>query len=587
MPLAILRRHQNKIDCAQLKMEDARVRPVRFSISILTYSALASAKRCIASVLAHSSDYELILTANGSPEAAAYFNSLANQHDNIRVVVTVRNEGFISPNRKAFEMANGEFLILLNDDATVCSGWLEKMHAEFEKHPTAAIVGTKDACCSIGDNMSGFVGKNYEYVEMSCAMVKVAVFENHLALFPPQLVGAYTEDQCASLTAREAGYTIHAADFKLQHERSMTSRTVPEVNGWITHNVAYMQKRWTHYLKVRRFDYPMVIRSGESCGNPMLKTSVLSAIHEAHPLSPLYIETESPELFTELSFITRAAHTIPVMPDELRFNLDDSPTQTKRSGKSLLPGNRIVKHDGPPTITMLYVFPLGTLEWQKMAFDFVESYLAHPPGYDHDTLIVCNGFVADERTRSIFRKLPQVRYVTHSNEGFDIGAYIAGAAQIQSDLVVLMGSNTFLTRQGWMKRFADAWKKFGPGMYGTFGSWEIIPHLCTTFLAVTPELLMRYPIKVSTKAERYDLEHGPNALWRMIHADEYPVKLVLFDGEFSWRDWRKPPEIYRRGSQSNCLGGFRITKDYANATPWYKQVVGSYSDTLSDPNFQP
>lgn len=559
---------------------------MKFTISVITHTAFAQAKRCVDAVLKNSKHFVLILTVQGNPEAVEYFTKLAEKHREILLLVNQKNEGFIEPTKRAFGMCKSEFFVVLNDDAVPPQKWLTLMEAEFRNHPMTAIVGPKGAPCTISESMGGVVSDTVDYIEFSCAMLRSVIFKEH-GLFSPALVGAYTEDQFCSLRVRELGYSIRQADFKVPHERHQTSQRVPEVQSWITNNIAYMQKRFAGFFASRSLATPIVIRSGSADASPIMEHSVLRAIKKVRPLSKIYVETDMPDLLTGLDCIEKAAKLIPAMPGELRINLDDQPTQVTRNGRCLIPGDRIERKSTPPTVTMLYVYPLGTLEWQKMAYDFVESYLKNPPGYDHDTLIVCNGCPIDQRTRNLFARLPRVKFTTHDNTGFDLGAYIAGAHKVDSDILVLFGSNSYLTKPGWLKRFVEAWEKHGPGLYGAFASYEVMPHLNTTQLAVAPELLRRYPLRPNNKSERYSFEHGADAFWRMVSVAEYPVKLVTFDGEYDWQDWRKPPNIYRRGDQSNCLGGFRITRDYEKASPQLKAMYAAYADTLTQRNFEP
>jgi len=70
-------------------------------------------------------------------------------------------------------------------------------------------------------------------------------------------------------------------------------------------------------------------------------------------------------------------------------------------------------------------------------------------------------------------------------------------------MALFLGESVYFHREGWLKRLADAWAKFGPGMYGPFGSNLLRPHLQTTAFCTSPALLQRCPI--STK-DRYSWE---------------------------------------------------------------------------------
>lgn len=294
---------------------------MKYTISILTMCALEQARRCIASVFEHSKDFKLILTSNGSPEAAKMFRDLERIHPNVRVVVNAKNEGFIEPSRKAFEMCDTPYLVLLNDDALACPNWLELLSAPLDKDPMAALSGPVGGCRTLHGDFTGYAGKTLDFIEGSCLMVKTALVKPH-GLFAPELVGAYGEDSYLSLRMRELGYSIHQVGFKLQHERATTSKHVPEVKDWHANNVAFLARRFRHYMAVRRFDYPIVLRRTGAYGDVLLLTPVIRALRQQHPLCPIYVETRCAEVFSGNPMVKQAAKSIPRMKHELRVNLD-------------------------------------------------------------------------------------------------------------------------------------------------------------------------------------------------------------------------------------------------------------------------
>jgi len=220
----------------------------RFSISVLTYTALPQAKACIASVLKSTLPFDLILTANGNAEAGDYFEELKAEYGNIRVIHNSDNAGFIGPNRFAFGLMETPFAIFLNDDAIVPPNWLEKLVAPFERDLDMAVVGQKNACCSLDENFGGYRGEQYEYAEFSCAMVNVAIVKR-LGLFSQFLEFANCEDSDLSLRARQAGYHIACADFAIQHEVGATRKHVRCLAEIYQNNLAACQARWGEYLK--------------------------------------------------------------------------------------------------------------------------------------------------------------------------------------------------------------------------------------------------------------------------------------------------------------------------------------------------
>jgi len=86
---------------------------MRFTVSILTYTALRQAKGCIASILKSTQPFNLILTANGNPDAAAYFTQLAAEFPNIRVIINAIGIALTAEILPGIHVANNDLGTLL------------------------------------------------------------------------------------------------------------------------------------------------------------------------------------------------------------------------------------------------------------------------------------------------------------------------------------------------------------------------------------------------------------------------------------------------------------------------------------------
>ena len=284
-----------------------------FSISILTYSALQFSKKCIESVLAAGGDFELILTDNGGPaEVGRYFDELGRSVSRIRPITVFHNkanEGFIEPNRRAFRTARGKYLVLLNDDTVVSTGWLDMLKAPFAVDPKCAMTGPGSACCQLRADFHGEVGPRFEYLEGSMlCMKKELIAQIEPDLFPAELVGAYGEDSYLSLRVREAGYNLQRVALKYTHYGASTSAMVPQCREWQSANHAFLRDRFRRYMIGHTFEYPTLVKRNAAWGDVLLTTPIIRALKKLRPLSPIWVETALPDVFNgnpDVAFVSR------------------------------------------------------------------------------------------------------------------------------------------------------------------------------------------------------------------------------------------------------------------------------------------
>ena len=109
---------------------------------VVTRDNLAFLRLCLESVLAGTDrPFELIVVDNGSSDGSpAYLARLAERNQNVRVVQNASNEGFPRACNRGGALADGDVLVLLNDDTVVTDGWLTRLAAHLER-PDVGMVG--------------------------------------------------------------------------------------------------------------------------------------------------------------------------------------------------------------------------------------------------------------------------------------------------------------------------------------------------------------------------------------------------------------------------------------------------------------
>lgn len=116
------------------------------SIIVLTYNNLDITRQCLESILAKTTvdenfqqnssinlpagdhrppAYELILVDNASSdETPQYLKEFAAAHANVKLILNDINQGFARGNNQGAALAEGEYLVFLNNDTVVTNGWL-------------------------------------------------------------------------------------------------------------------------------------------------------------------------------------------------------------------------------------------------------------------------------------------------------------------------------------------------------------------------------------------------------------------------------------------------------------------------------
>lgn len=203
-------------------------------------------------------------------------------------------------------------------------------------------------------------------------------------------------------------------------------------------------------------------------------------------------------------------------------------------------------------IILAYVCVVNGPITHDYAARFVGSYLANPPGVVHDTIVACNGGALPCETGLLFQSLSAKFYPRKNDPGYDLSAFQDVAKLFPCDLLVCCGESVYFHRADWLRRYVEVWNKYGPGMYGTFSSNLVRPHLNTTGFCVAPKFLIGSD-RCQSREDRYEFEHGEKSLWRRVYGLGFPVRMVTWDGDYEPTQWRNPNNIMWRGDQSACL----------------------------------
>lgn len=96
------------------------------SIIVLTWNQLDVTKICFESLFRHTRDFELIVVDNGSTDGTVeYLQALSEAHSNVKVLCNQSNRGFAGGCNQGIALAQGKYLVLLNNDTVLSEGWLD------------------------------------------------------------------------------------------------------------------------------------------------------------------------------------------------------------------------------------------------------------------------------------------------------------------------------------------------------------------------------------------------------------------------------------------------------------------------------
>lgn len=312
----------------------------RFLISTIGLNRCKGTKECLEKVFAHGSDFHLIATNNGSKDGTgAMMDELAAKHPSMTVVHNPQNEGFQRPHAAAFREAaklGAEFFLCLNDDLLVREGFLETLVAPMDQDASVAITGPHGGCEVLNHAFHGEPanGRAPDYCEGSLMLIRVkAIQELRDNLWCPGLRDIYGEDSSLSLFVQEKGFKIAKVDLDCKHVRSSTVNADPAVKKYCQeaqeHNHKLNQTRWAYYLQHRRFDLPIVVKRKYAIGDVILTTPIIDAITRSRPLSPIYVETDYPELFEGNRKVHQASKAVSLTEPYLTVDLNSSYEDTQ------------------------------------------------------------------------------------------------------------------------------------------------------------------------------------------------------------------------------------------------------------------
>lgn len=250
-----------------IQIEPAR-RP-RCSIVVPVHNKVSLTRQCLFTLLTQPSehaDVEIIVVDDASSDATQIL--LTGYAGRIRGLTHTVNTGFAGACNDGAYLATGEYLVFLNNDTIPQPGWLDALVRYAERHPQAAIVGSKllypnDTVQHAGVVISpdrvprhiytGFpadhpavnASRRFQIVTGACMLVRREIFDA-CGGFDTAYVNAY-EDVDLCLRVAERGHEVHYCHESVLYHLESVSRDHRPHEGhgsWLL-----FAERWRDRLK--------------------------------------------------------------------------------------------------------------------------------------------------------------------------------------------------------------------------------------------------------------------------------------------------------------------------------------------------
>ncbi|MFN2197129.1 MAG: glycosyltransferase [Anaerolineales bacterium] len=115
----------------------------RASLILLTYNSLNYTRQCLESIYTKTiyPEFEVIVVDNASTDGTPEFLEAASvEYENFKIQLNDHNEGFARGNNQGVQLADGEYLVFLNNDTIVTEGWLTALLGHLD-NPQIGMVG--------------------------------------------------------------------------------------------------------------------------------------------------------------------------------------------------------------------------------------------------------------------------------------------------------------------------------------------------------------------------------------------------------------------------------------------------------------
>lgn len=249
----------------------------KVSVIIITYNNMAYSQACLESVLQRTgyANYEVILVDNLSSDGTRdWLTGLKAQGDSrLKILLNDKNLGFAGGNNVGIKAADGDYVLLLNNDTLVTRGWMTNLVKHLENNPRLGMTGS--VTNSIGNE--AMVAASYtsqctlehfafvyttrhmnqtlpaDVLAMFCTLIRREVLDKCGSLDERYAVGMFEDDDYAE-AVKKAGYQLAIAeDSFIHHFHGLSFAKRPDLEKIMKENQRRYEKKWGRAWKMQHY----------------------------------------------------------------------------------------------------------------------------------------------------------------------------------------------------------------------------------------------------------------------------------------------------------------------------------------------
>src|ERR1035437_2269249 len=111
------------------------------SVCIANYNGVGLIEDCIDSVLTQDCGFEIEIIIHDDASTDDSVALIRERYPQVKLIESKQNVGFCISNNRMVAQANGEYILLLNNDAELLPDALKTLHAEAQSGTAPAILG--------------------------------------------------------------------------------------------------------------------------------------------------------------------------------------------------------------------------------------------------------------------------------------------------------------------------------------------------------------------------------------------------------------------------------------------------------------